>query len=267
MPFQPHPRPILIQPDDPSIRLIALTQGYIAQVSRCDYEELSQWNWNPYKSTKGRKIVYAQRLANAGGKRKRVFMHKQIFPQWKEIDHIDGNGLNNTRNNLRDCLHAENGANRSYNSNNTSGYKGVFFHARDNYWFSSIGINGKYTWLGRSDDPIEAAKKYDMAALSAFGKYAVTNFPASNYDGVDLKKVFIVTGKQRNTKSKYKGVSWNRKTNRWAAEGRHRGERFYLGSFAPTKDGEEEAAHAYDRWVIQHRGPDAYTNFPRDSYQ
>ena len=266
MPFQPTPRPTLVQPDDPSVRLIALTQGYIARVSVNDYEDLSRWNWNPFKSSRGNKIVYAQRVANSGGKRKRVFMHKQIFPQWEEIDHIDGNGLNNTRENLRDCMHSQNGANRSYNSNNTSGYKGVFFHVRDNYWFSVIGINGRQKWLGKCADAIDAAKKYDRAALAAFGKFAVTNFPATNYSRSEIEDVFVPSGKWSANMSGYKGVSWNKKSTKWASEGRYKGERTYLGMFPPTEEGKIEAAHAYDRWVIQYRDPLAYTNFPRAQY-
>jgi hypothetical protein len=266
MPFKSHPRPVLVQPDDPSIKLIPLTQGYVARVSAIDYDDISKWTWVPFKSTRGRKIVYAQRWGRGKG-RKRIFMHKQIFPQWKEIDHEDGDGLNNVRENLRDCLHSENSANRGENSNNTSGYKGVFFHSRDNYWFSGIGINGIQTWLGRSETPIEAARKYDRAALSAFGEFAVLNFPATDYADNNLGQMAPKYGKSFRNTSGYKGVSWSEKSKKWQSEGRHEGQRFYLGMFVGTEDGKIEAARAYDRWVIEHCDSLAYTNFARSDYE
>lgn len=259
-------RHAVVQPLDPSYRIIPLTKGYNTNVDVSDYTHLMEWNWCALVG-KDKRVIYAVRVERCGKKTKKILLHKVLFPQWMEIDHKDGDGLNNRRSNLRESTHSQNLANRPINSNNTSGFKGVHFHVRDNYWFSVIGINGEQKWLGRCTDAIDAARKYDLAALDAFGEFAITNFPVSDYSKSDIENRFTPSGKWSKNTSGYKGVSWNKKANKWAAEGRHKGERSYLGMFPPTEEGKIEAAHTYDRWVIQHRCPTAYTNFPRDSYE
>lgn len=97
-----------------------------------------------------------------------------------DIDHIDGNPVNNQRDNLRPASRSQNQANRGKPKNNTSGFKGVSWHR--NKWQASIRVNYKPIHLGYFDDPIEAARTYDRAALKYFGKFANLNFPREDYE-------------------------------------------------------------------------------------
>lgn len=95
----------------------------------------------------------------------------------KQVDHIDGNPLNNHESNLREATVSQNAMNRKKQSNNTSGYVGVSWHAGTNKWQTSIKVNSKRIHLGLFDDKIEAAKTRDKAALKYHGEFARLNFP------------------------------------------------------------------------------------------
>lgn len=90
------------------------------------------------------------------------------------LDHIDGNPLNNRRENLRFCTHAQNMKNRRTHNTNATGYKGV--QPRDGGWLVCIHADGKRTYVGFFDDPIEAALAYDRAAKRLHGDFARLNF-------------------------------------------------------------------------------------------
>lgn len=146
---------------------IELTQGQVAIVDDEDFEFLNQWKWFAQKD---KNTFYAVR-----GFGKRIRMHRVIMntPNDMQVDHIDGNGLNNTRANLRNCTVAENTRNRKKPSTNTSGYMGVFPSAKK--WRAEI-THGKKIHLGYFDNPVDAAHAYDQAAKEYFGEFAKTNF-------------------------------------------------------------------------------------------
>lgn len=159
---------------------ITLTQGYVAMVDDEDFEYLNQWNWCAETKQK-RKVIYAKRTRCSSGKR--IRMHRLIMgvadTSKPDIDHRDGNGLNNQKYNLRIATNSQNGMNRGANSNNTSGYKGVSKdkNRNENPWKAAIKHNDKRIHLGYYSTPEQAAQVYDTKALELYGEFAWLNFP------------------------------------------------------------------------------------------
>lgn len=149
----------------PNTRAIPLTKGKFAIVDAADYEWLMQWRWHSCHR-------YAGRGENIDG----VFlMHREILgaPDGMSVDHIDGNGLNNTRANLRLATQSQNLCNRAAKS----GYKGVDFQKRNGKWRARIKLNRKEIHIGEFTDAESAARAYDEAAKKYHGEFAWLNFP------------------------------------------------------------------------------------------
>lgn len=89
------------------------------------------------------------------------------------VDHINGDGLDNTRNNLRAVTPAENLRNQRLRKDNTSGFKGVSRH--EGRWRARVRVDGKYTHVGLFDSAEDAARAYDEAARNMHGIFARTN--------------------------------------------------------------------------------------------
>lgn len=160
---------------------IKLTRGMVVLVDDSDYEELSRHSWYALKAPR---TWYAARSAWVLlplPHYKTTYMHRVIMGcvkgDGKEIDHIDGDGLNNTRANLRIATHTENMRNNRKYSNNVSGYTGVSWNKQKNKWVAFIRVDGHTRYLGYYSDPAEAARAYDSAAREFHGKLAVLNFP------------------------------------------------------------------------------------------
>ncbi len=88
------------------------------------------------------------------------------------VDHIDMNGINCIRENLRLATNAQNGANRPAPKNNKSGYKGVRWHKKAKKWIAQITANGKNRHLGTFDSAEDAYKAYCEAAAKYHGEFA-----------------------------------------------------------------------------------------------
>jgi hypothetical protein len=152
---------------------IELTFGKWAIVDAADYQRLSKYKWHAVKE---RRNWYAKTLRRNGMP---LGMHRLITdaPKGLFVDHIDHNGLNNCRSNLRICSNAENSRNkRPYGR--TSRYKGVSWHKGSKKFVAQITFKGKKIWLGYFVDEIDAAKAYDKKAKELFGEFAYLNFPA-----------------------------------------------------------------------------------------
>lgn len=154
---------------------IPLTQGKYATVDDEDYEPLMQYKWY---ARKGGYCFYAVRTLYLGGGRKHqinktIFMHCVIIkpPNGFETDHINHNGLDNRKCNLRICKRWQNNGNQR-KTRGTSKYKGVFWHKKRNKWEARICINKKRTFLGRFDNEEQAAQSYNVAAIKYWGKFA-----------------------------------------------------------------------------------------------
>lgn len=156
-------------------RLIELTQGAFAVVDVLDYDRVNNHSW--FAIDKGENTLYAGRNHWKGGKRLTQTMHNFILGTSNTIiDHIDMDGLNNTRSNLRECTNQENCMNQRNKKNTSSKYKGVSLVKVSGRYKAAIGFNYKTIYLGSFDSEVEAAKAYDCKASEIFGEYARLNF-------------------------------------------------------------------------------------------
>jgi hypothetical protein len=170
------------------MKKIPLTRGEFALVDDKDYDKLKGYKWQVSIYNKRTVTKYARRamLPEDGfrGKRRTILMHRQILgvihkPK-KTTDHINNNGLDNRRENLRFCNKAQNNRNKpKYKPGKYAHYKGVVFLPKGVYkrWKAKAGKSGKYYHGGTFASEIEAAKAYDELAIKLFGKFASLNFP------------------------------------------------------------------------------------------
>lgn len=153
---------------------ISLTQGKVALVDDEDYERVSQYNWYLCKGAGTRKAMYASREEN----HKHIKMHTFITG-YKRTDHINRDGLDNRRINLRESTNAENCRNVGLTKNNTTGYKGVINRSKyrgRKIFRARIRVNYELIQIGDYLTAEEAARAYDEAAKKYFGEFAWTNF-------------------------------------------------------------------------------------------
>lgn len=149
---------------------IKLTQGKVALVDDASFEEL---NKNKWCASLGNKTFYAVRgFKKPNGKWSTKAMHRVIFEESKlEIDHRDGNGLNNQKDNLRPCDHSTNNMNKGKLVNNTSGFKGVTWNKSIGKWQAQIKLNKKPIYLGVFPTKEEAYKAYCEAGKKYHGEF------------------------------------------------------------------------------------------------
>lgn len=156
---------------------IPLTKGLCAIVDADDYDTLMRWNWYSWC---GKAATYAIRNAPlTDGKRGTLHMHRVIMdaPDNMRVDHINHNGLDNRRANLRLCTNAENSRNTTSAKGSLSKYLGVSWDSGSGKWRAHIRIKGGRLALGRFFDEAEAARAYDAAARLHHGVFANPNFP------------------------------------------------------------------------------------------
>lgn len=159
-----------------------IVHGLETQIDPEDVFLLKKYNYHPIKD-KGNNI-YLRRSVRKNNKCETEFLHKDIInpPKGMQVDHINGDTLDNRKCNLRPCTRLQNQYNRSLYKNNKSGYKGVSFIRRQKKYQATLKINGEVKYLGLYSDPKKAAIAYDLAAIKYYGEFSRTNFPKENYN-------------------------------------------------------------------------------------
>jgi hypothetical protein len=168
------------------MKKIKLTQGEFAIVDDDEFERLNKYKWC-CSSACGETIYALRGICLGGHKRTSVQMHREIInaPTGMDVDHINGNRLDNRKENLRLCTRSQNSANQKLSKNNKTGFKGVSYHAQTiitkkrNYIYrriySQIRHGKKLIFLGSFKTERDAALAYDKKAIELFGEYALTN--------------------------------------------------------------------------------------------
>ncbi len=157
------------------MKKIALTGGAYAIVDDNEFEELNRYSW--YLSKKG---YVATNVRGSLTRQRTVYMHRLVFAAFEcdEIDHIDGDPLNNQLDNLRIVTHQQNTFNQKKKAGTVSKYKGVTWCKRSQKWLAQIGKNGRNNFLGYFTKEEDAAEAYDRASRKFFGEFARPNFGA-----------------------------------------------------------------------------------------
>ena len=142
-----------------------------------NYEKVKLYKWGLRKAHKQGYPNYVYTVNKISGEN--IYLHHFIMNSNQQeimIDHIDSDGLNNCKNNLRFCSNSENHMNKTKNfKGNQSGFKGVVFHPKTGKWQAQTHINGKQTYLGIYNTPEEAAKAYNIAVKEHYGEFAKLN--------------------------------------------------------------------------------------------
>lgn len=211
---------------------LMLTNGLKTKVDDEDHALLSKHRWQG-RNSHGK--WYVGRVRCEGKKRIFVSMPKEIVecPAGMEIDHINGDSLDNQKGNLRVATHAQNMANRK--TDQASGYRGVNLFAKTKTWIAQCNR----THLGYWKTPEAAAQAYNAEASRVFGEFAVLNDlpgcgPVTSPPDPSLRTGEVIK------KSKYRGIF--PRALQWGAVITLRGKRYPLGLFRS----EEVAAAVYD---------------------
>lgn len=160
-----------------AVKKIPITHGLYALVDDADHKIIGQWKWSASRLPSG--IVYAVRGTHLSRPRRSVMylMHREIMGCKRGdgiiVDHINANGLDNRRSNLRCCTKGQN-LQRGNKPKGKARLRGVTKHGKK--WVASITFNRRTRYLGLFKTKRNAADRYDEEALRLFGIHALTNF-------------------------------------------------------------------------------------------
>lgn len=163
---------------DAPVRIPLSSRKYPNLFALVDAEDadrvLAEKNWTPKFARSG--VIYAR----SGRSRSQIHLHRFVLglsPCDLDVDHINGNGLNNRRSNLRVCSQQQNQVNTSYPRSSTSRFRGVRWSNGSRKWCATSSLNGKKKHLGYFVDEWEAALVYDKFRADHFGDFARPNIP------------------------------------------------------------------------------------------
>ena len=156
---------------------------YAALIDDEDFELVSQYNWTIKLDTKARTIYALRRIRQSPEKYSGYdlqYMHT-LITGFAECDHIDADGLNNQKSNLRDVSHAQNIQRQQTQTRSVSGYRGVSYFPncgkweRKKPWRARVKIDGNDRTIGYFRTPEEAAVAWNKVAYAAWGEFARLN--------------------------------------------------------------------------------------------
>jgi HNH endonuclease/AP2 domain len=242
----PHVSNYRLDESNPNIAIIPINQGKSVLVDLID-ADLASVKW----FLSGDR--YASRRTEQHGKGKHIAMHQIILERklgrsiqrGMVVDHINGNGLDNRRENLREATQAQNMRNLKLRSDNTSQYKGVRCLG-PHCWEARVNEQT----IGFFDTALAASFAYDKAALEVFGEFAQLNHPHEQI----LSWVPPARQFGKKSASGFRGVQAC--GDRWQAEIKYKKRRLALGFF----DTAEEAAFAYDKAALEIYGKKSRLN-------
>jgi len=144
-----------------------------ALIDREDADFVSDYVWHLHKAGHCT-YLRGYKRGQPGASRALKYLHRLIMdaPAGMDVDHINGNGLYNRRENLRVCTRSQNNANRHRTQSKSSPIKGVHFEKYTGRWRAEIHLNGKRHTLGRFDHIEDAAAAYAAKAAELFGDFA-----------------------------------------------------------------------------------------------
>jgi hypothetical protein len=217
-------------------------RGHFAKVSPRIFQYLNQYKW--FLNHDG----YAIRNVKTETGRSHISMHREIMgnPRGEEVDHIDGDRLNNTDDNLRIATRSENMRNqhRLKGTKKTSKYRGVYYNKKNKKWETSVTVNGKQIKLGCFESEDFAVRVRDGAALALHGEFASLAAPHLEPITYPLEK--------RKTTSRFIGVYYHQALGKFVVMVKRK----HVGSFYS----ETEAALARDRYIIENNHTDLKLN-------